>query len=116
MVVDVTIPTLSKRPTCWSELLPFLMTHTQVMGWRRWLDKLLSTTPTDAYVSRNKHQGKGESLTGLVLHGMSGGGTEGMALVVDTKPVLDAWPVGREILCEINPLPTGMSLAATSRR
>ena len=47
---------------------------------------------------------KGESLTGLVLHGMSGRGTEGMALVVDTKRVLDAWPVGREILCEINPL------------
>ena len=47
---------------------------------------------------------KGESLTGLVLHGMSGGRTEGIALVVDMKPVLDAGPVGREILCEINPL------------
>ena len=40
----------------------------------------------------------GESMTGLVLHRVSGGGTEGIALVADTKPVLDAWPVAREIV------------------
>jgi hypothetical protein len=47
---------------------------------------------------------KGDSLTGLVLYGMSGGGTEGIVLLVDTIPLLNAWPAGREILCEIKPL------------
>ena len=67
------------------------MMHTKVMRWRRWLDKPI---PVDMYVSRNKCQGKRESLAGLVLHRMSGGGTEGIALFVDTKPLFDAWPVG----------------------
>ena len=53
---------------------------------------------------------KGQSPTGLVVHGMSGGGTEGIALCVDTIPLLNASPA------VWNKATVSMSLAATSRR
>ena len=80
MVVHVAEAPLRDRSTSWSEFLPLLMTNTKIVGGTGGLINLWRHPRQTQILPAINASVKGELLVGLVVQGISGGGTKGREL------------------------------------